>query len=169
MHPSEKLKNFEVVECEFMFASHQSAVDGCHRLTSLHLSLLQHSLTQPPRSFLTMHGQKKKTLTSHALSATGQHKAAKSSDPFADENENPASPLSTTPSKPHPKPRPIKKAANCANSVTARDDNGEATAAHALITLQNRNRTNSPAINCHFHAAMGLPKDTNLDLGRGWR
>jgi hypothetical protein len=99
-----------------MFVLHQSAIDGCHRLTALHLSLLQHSLTQPPRSFPTMRGQKKKTLTSRALSATGRRKAAKSSDPFADENENPAGPLSPTPSKPRPKPRPIKKAANGANS-----------------------------------------------------
>ena len=74
-----------------------------------------------------------------------------------------AGPLIPTPSKPHPKPRPIKKAANGANSVTAGDDNGEATAAHALITLQNRNCANSPAINHHFRAAMGLPKDANLD------
>jgi hypothetical protein len=136
---------------------------GVHRLTALHLSLLQHSLTHPPRSFLTIRGQKKKTLTSCTLSATGRRKATKSSDPFADENENPAGPLSPTPSKPRPKPRPIKKAANGANSITAGDDNSEATAAHALVTLQNRNRANSPAINRNFHAAMGLPKDANLD------
>jgi len=110
-------------------------------------------------------GQKKKTLTGRGSSSTGQHKGAnKSSNPFADENENPAGPPSPTPSKPHPKPQPlVKKVAINANAIIAEDENGEATAAHALITLQNRNCANSPPINRYFRAAAGLPKDTNLD------
>ena len=117
---------------------------------------------------------KKKTLTSRSLSATGWRKGAKASaDPFTDENANlnTAGPQLSTPSKPHPKPRPlVKRAANGAKSNVTEQENGEVTAVHALITLQNRlgnhiNSDNSPSTNHHFYAAAtSPPKDMNLNL-----
>ena len=113
--------------------------------------------------------QKNKNITGRGPSATGQHKNAKSFNSAADENSNPVgSPPASTPSKPCPKPRPLaKKAANSTNAIIPEAKNGEATAARALITLQNGNCGNSPPINHYFHAAAGLPKGTNLDPSSG--
>jgi len=66
--------NFKVVEREFMFASPQSAIGvTAHSFASFPITAFfdtTHTLF-----FLTMHSQKKKTLTGHALSATGWRKA----------------------------------------------------------------------------------------------
>jgi hypothetical protein len=118
-----------------------------------------------------MRGQKKRTLTIRGPSATGQRKNTKPSDSFTDKNdlENliPAGLDPSTPSKPRPKPRPlVKKAAKSANADVTEQENGEVTAAHALITLQNKNHViprpdNSPPIN---HYVQRAAVTLNLDL-----
>ncbi|KAF8817348.1 hypothetical protein BYT27DRAFT_7075291 [Phlegmacium glaucopus] len=98
-------------------------------------------------------GQKKKSLTSRAPSATGRRKGTKlSTDSVAlDENANSTS----TPSqpKPRPKPRPIvPKPASVENGAN------EAAAACALVSLQNCTNTvnqNSPPTHRSFRHAIG--------------
>ena len=65
--------------------------------------------------------------------------------------------------KTHPKPHPlVKKAAKSATTsadvIQSEPENGEVTAAHAFITLQNRNHTgvNSHPIKNHVHATVNL-------------
>jgi hypothetical protein len=118
-----------------------------------------------------MRGQKKQTLTNRAPSATGRRKT---SNFLADEYKNPTGSQLSTPSNPRPKPRPlVKKAAKRANTDVTEYENSEATAAHALIILQNRNHVtfdsppitvDSLPINRDFNAAVNLPKRVNLKL-----
>ncbi|KAF8191787.1 hypothetical protein BJ912DRAFT_1097533 [Pholiota molesta] len=107
-------------------------------------------------------GQKRKTLTSRAPSSTGHRKGRKSV--ASDENINPAGIASPSIARPKPRPKPRPTASKPANPGEENGE-GEAEAAHALVSLQNHTNytiPSSPTAHHDFGDTQGPANDVHL-------